>query len=51
MRLKTVNPYINVLFTCSQINKEQEKLLKPKASKIRRTYGLPKIHKKFQNLP
>lgn len=50
MRLKTVKHYINKLFNCSQISKEQKEL-KPKASEIRRAYGLPKIHKKFQHLP
>ena len=51
MRLKTVKHYINKLFNGSQISKEQKELLKPKASEIRRAYGLPKIHKKFQHLP
>lgn len=51
MRLKTVKHYINKLFNGSQISKEQKELLKPKASEIRRAYGLPKIHNKFQHLP
>ena len=51
IRLNTVQTYVNTLFNRAEINKEQKKLMKPKAAQTRRVYGLPGIHKPFQHLP
>ena len=50
LRLNTLQNYVNKLFSCGEINKEQKKLMRPKAVHIGRAYGLPKIHKPFQHL-
>ena len=51
MRLNTVLNYANKSFDCGEINKEQKKLMRPKAEQTGRAYGQPKIHKPFQHLP
>ena len=49
--MNTVQRYVNKLFNSGEINKEQKKLMRPKAVQIVRAYGLPKITKSFQHLP
>ena len=49
--LNTVQNYLNTLFNRGEISNDEKKSMRPKFAQIGRAHGLPKTHKKFENLP
>ena len=50
-RLKTVQTFLNTLKTRGEITSELHDALRPKFANVGRAYGLPKIHKPYDNFP
>ena len=49
--LNTVQNYLNTLFNRPEISNDEKKSIRPKFAQIGRAHGLPKTHKKFEDLP
>ena len=49
-RLKTVQNYVNTIFTRNKISEEEKKQLRPMAAQLGRAHVLPKTHKAYANL-
>ena len=49
--LKTVQNYLNNLCKRNEITEAEKKQMTPMSVQLGRTYGLPKIHKVFANIP
>ena len=49
--LNTVQKYLNTLFNRGEISNDEKKSIRPKFAQIGRSHGLPKTHKKFEDLP
>ena len=43
--------YLNTLFNRGEISNDEKKSIRPKFAQIGRSNGLPKTHKKFEDLP
>ena len=48
--LNTVQNYLNTLFYRGEISNDEKKSIRPKFAQIGRAHGLPKTHKKFEDL-
>ena len=49
-RLKTVQNYVNTIFTRNKISEEEKKQLRPMAAQLGRAHVLSKTHKAYANL-
>ena len=49
--LATIRNYIKTIYKRGKISETEMKEMKPKAAQVGRAHGLPKIHKKYTDLP